>query len=310
MKNKIIKHWRIYLGLTVSVLAILFIIFQWNAILRSLQAVSNANWVYVTISFIVFATTVIAAATIVYILKLAPISYKNTVIVQTTGLFLGRVTPANVGSLAAMGRYLVLNKHSIVQSGTVLAAAAFATFVGNMLLSIFALILNWKTIELGSIKIPPFIIFILIIVVAIVAVVLLIFPKIRNKITKSIKEVKTTILAYSHKPKALVAAVILGALLTLGFALTMMLVAYSLDVKLSIFAAIVTVSLGSLGVAVTPLPGGAVGAEAALAATLIQFGVSAEQALAIALVYRFVTFWLPLLPGYIASQYSLNKKII
>jgi uncharacterized protein (TIRG00374 family) len=91
---------------------------------------------------------------------------------------------------------------------------------------------------------------------------------------------------------------------------TMLLVAYSFGVELTMFAAIITISLGSLGVAVTPLPGGAVGAEAAIAATLVQFGVSADLAIAIALVYRAVTFWVPLLPGFIASQYALKKEYL
>jgi uncharacterized membrane protein YbhN (UPF0104 family) len=43
---------------------------------------------------------------------------------------------------------------------------------------------------------------------------------------------------------------------------------------------------------------------------MVQFGVSADIALAIAFVYRFVIFWLPLIPGYIASQYSLKKELL
>lgn len=310
MINKFKAHRRVYVGILVSVLAIIFVIWQRDSILRSLKALTQADWAYVGLATATFAFTIVFAATIVYILKMHNMAYKNTLLVQTSGLFLGRVTPANVGSLAAMGRYLVLQKHSIVQAGTVLAASAVVTFLGNMVITLFALVANWQNINFGALSIPPFILVIFGVFALVIFLVLIIFSSLRSKIKSSFLEVINTLKAYSHKPKSIILAILFGALLTFSFALTMILIAYSLDVKLSIFAAIITVSLGSLGVAVTPLPGGAVGSEAALAATLVQFGVSAEQALAIALVYRFVTFWMPLLPGYIASQYALSKKII
>ena len=310
MKLKFINHWRTYLAILFSVVALIFITWQRDAIARSIKALSLADWKYVALSLLTFVITVFIASSIVYALRLKPLKYKHTILVQTAGLFLGRISPANSGSLAATGRFLVLQKHTILQAGTVLAAAALATFLGNILITLIALMASWQNINLGSLKLPPFIIIMFLIIITVLVLVLIFFNKLRTRAINALKEVVNTLKAYSHNPKKVVIAILLGSCLTLFFALTMMLIAYSLDIKLSLFSAIIITSLGSLGVAVTPLPGGAVGAEAALAATLVQFGVPAEQALAIALVYRFVTFWLPLLPGYIASQYALNKKII
>ena len=92
--------------------------------------------------------------------------------------------------------------------------------------------------------------------------------------------------------------------------LSLWLVAKSLGVNISPLAAIVTLSIGTVGAAVTPLPGGVIGAEAALVAALTQFGISTEQALAIAVLYRSVTYWLPILPGYIATQIAFKLKYL
>jgi uncharacterized protein (TIRG00374 family) len=146
--------------------------------------------------------------------------------------------------------------------------------------------------------------------VALICLILLSISNIRLRVKKVLDDVLETLRHYTHRKKSIALAILFGAVVTFCFALTLMLVAKSLGVNISLFAAIVTVSLGSLGVAVTPLPGGVVGAEAALAATLAQFGVAADIALAIAFVYRFVIFWLPLVPGYIASQYSLKKELL
>jgi uncharacterized protein (TIRG00374 family) len=230
-------------------------------------------------------------------------------IVQTSTLFLGRITPASVGGLAAMGRLLFTQGHTVVQSGTVVAAGGFATFIGNVVLTIVAFVLSISTINLNTIQIPTFIIYVAI-GVAIIVCILLTIKTIRAKVIATLKEIVDTLRNYEKRKSSVMYAIIFGAVVTLCFSLTLMLAAKSLGVDLSLFAAIITVSLGSLGVAVTPLPGGVVGAEAALAATMAQFGVQADVALAIAFVYRFVIFWLPLLPGYIASQYALKKELL
>jgi uncharacterized membrane protein YbhN (UPF0104 family) len=311
MTKKIRKtNWRIIAGAVVSVVALLFVYFQWNTIKRSIEALQSANWFFVMLAIIVYSGTVFAAAGVIWNLKLIDkMTYKSILLVQTATLFLGRITPASIGGLAAMGRVLFTQGHSVVQSGTVVGAGGIATFFGNVILSVGAFLLAFNTIKLNTISVPPFIIYVLAGVLT-VALISLFFKKIRGLFIKTYKDVVYTLANYRHKKRSVLYAILLGAIVTLCFSLTLMLVAKSLDVNISLFAAIITVSLGSLGVAVTPLPGGVVGAEAALAATMVQFGVSADIALAIAFVYRFVIFWLPLIPGYIASQYSLKKELL
>ena len=312
MAKKAVKklNWRIIIGAAVSVMAIFFVYFQRNTIIKSIEALGEANWAYVLAAIGVYSLTVLAAAALIYQLRLVEkIRYSSILIVQTSTLFLGRITPASVGGLAAMGRVLFTQGHTVVQSGTVVAAGGVATFVGNVLLTAFALLMSLNSVKLDTLKMPTFIIYIVMgIVFAVVC--LLLVKKIRLKIIKMFKEVIETLKNYEHKKKSVALAIMYGAIVTLCFSLTIMLVAKSLGVDLSLFAAIITVSLGSLGVAVTPLPGGVVGAEAALAATMVQFGLPSDVALAIAFVYRFVIFWLPLLPGYIASQFALKKQLL
>ena len=49
-----------------------------------------------------------------------------------------------------------------------------------------------------------------------------------------------------------------------------------------------------------PLPGGVGGVEGGMIAALVGFGVDAGQAVVAVLLYRGVTFWLPMIPGVIA----------
>jgi uncharacterized membrane protein YbhN (UPF0104 family) len=303
-------NWRAIAGVVVSIAAVIFVYLQWDTIKKSLEALQRADWLFVIMAIAVYTMTIIAAAAVIYNLRLVQkLKYTQLLLVQTATLFLGRITPASVGGLAAMARVLFTQGHTVVQSGTVVAAAGIATFLGNIILAAIALLLSFQSAQLSDIKIPGFIIYVAV-AAAIVVGILLCIKNIRSRVKKIIDDVFETLRYYQHRKKSILLAILFGAIVTFCFAVTLMLVAKSLDVNISLFAAIVTVSLGSLGVAVTPLPGGVVGAEAALAATLTQFGVAAEVALAIAFVYRFVIFWLPLVPGYIASQYSLKKELL
>jgi undecaprenyl-diphosphatase len=76
----------------------------------------------------------------------------------------------------------------------------------------------------------------------------------------------------------------------------------SLNIHANWPLALLAVSAGSLGSGLAPTPGGLGGAEAGIAAVLVGFSVPPSDAAAAALIYRGITYWLPLLPGYIALR--------
>jgi len=55
-----------------------------------------------------------------------------------------------------------------------------------------------------------------------------------------------------------------------------------------------------------PTPGGIGAAEAALIAGLTAFGLAVEVAVPAVFLYRFATFWLPILPGWLAVRHLLR----
>jgi uncharacterized protein (TIRG00374 family) len=57
-----------------------------------------------------------------------------------------------------------------------------------------------------------------------------------------------------------------------------------------------------------PMPGGVGGVEGGMIAALAGFGVDAGQAVVAVLLFRAVTFWLPMIPGVIA-YFQLRKTV-
>lgn len=63
-------------------------------------------------------------------------------------------------------------------------------------------------------------------------------------------------------------------------------------------------TLGSLA----PTPGGLGAVEAVLVAALIAGGLPAGTAISVTLLYRLVTFWLPVLPGWLSLNYLTRRE--
>jgi len=57
-----------------------------------------------------------------------------------------------------------------------------------------------------------------------------------------------------------------------------------------------------------PTPGGVGGVEAALTAALTTAGVDAAAAASIVLLFRLVTFWLPVVPGWVLLRRVKAKQ--
>lgn len=308
MKQFFVKRWRLLLGIAVSVLAVVFVVTQWASIQRSLDVLARAQWQWVVLAVCAHVCSILFAALVYVFVSLKPISYVRLAVAQTSSLFTARVTPAGLGGMATMVRVLITSKQTAIQAGAAFSANAIVTFLGNVVLIGIALVLTGKG-AVSAFKIPVFV-WIFPIILVVIALVVWFVPKLHNLVVNKVNEILKTLAGYRHRKLKLFFGFLSGLMVTCCYMLSLWLVAKSLGVNISPLAAIVTLSIGTVGAAVTPLPGGVIGAEAALVAALTQFGISTEQALAIAVLYRFVTYWLPILPGYVATQIAFKLKYL
>ena len=77
------------------------------------------------------------------------------------------------------------------------------------------------------------------------------------------------------------------------------------------FAAVGAVYLAGSAVArAAPTPGGIGAVEAALIAGLVSVGLDKETAVPTVLLFRLASFWLPVLPGWIAFERLSRRDLI
>jgi uncharacterized protein (TIRG00374 family) len=98
--------------------------------------------------------------------------------------------------------------------------------------------------------------------------------------------------------------------ITACYAAVLYFAIHALGGEATVLQTFIVLTAGVAAASVTPTPGGIGGAEAGLVAGLTSIGIPADLGLSIALVYRFVTFWLPILPGFIAFQIALKRNVL
>jgi uncharacterized protein (TIRG00374 family) len=142
------------------------------------------------------------------------------------------------------------------------------------------------------------------------ALVVVLAGPLRQKAVRVLRNIAGNFLRYRQRPLKLAGALAAALVLTLLYAAALYFSMKSLGWDLSA-AQVFLVYIGSVVVAtITPTPGGLVGAEAALTAGFLAYGLPASVGLAIALVYRLITYWLPLVVGFVIFQTLTHKKII
>lgn len=88
--------------------------------------------------------------------------------------------------------------------------------------------------------------------------------------------------------------------------LTLSAIMRSLGIEGNLTISFVALVIASVAGTIAFLPGGVGGFEAGSIAILILFGMPAEAAIAVTIVFRILSLWIPLIPGTILAKKDLN----
>jgi uncharacterized membrane protein YbhN (UPF0104 family) len=108
------------------------------------------------------------------------------------------------------------------------------------------------------------------------------------------------------------AAALLGtsAGLPISYALALAVSAKAFGADASLVDVFAVYLGGTAVAAASPTPGNVGAVEVALSAGLVAVGVPSGAAVAAVLLYRLLTFWLPLAPGFVAFRYLQTRQYI
>lgn len=248
-------------------------------------------------------TFVLAASSYSFLVfRRAPL--KELLLIELAASCVNRLVPSGLGGLGLHGLYLHRRSHTTAQATAIVSINNLLGMIIHMSLlagvvltgSVRGLQLGWS-IKQGWIAAG----------IGLVPVLLILMPRVRVLVLRFLRNVLHSLLHYRREPHRLVYAGLALLSLTLLHVSILYLASVGIGVQLDVVALFVVYSMGVLVGAVVPTPGGLAGVEAGLVGGFMAYGVSSTTAIAIALAFRFVTYWLPILPGALAL-YVVNRK--
>ncbi|MDP9351814.1 MAG: flippase-like domain-containing protein [Chloroflexota bacterium] len=239
-----------------------------------------------------------------------PLAFGRTVTVQVAAMFVAQLTPQGIGGMGLNGRYLEregVERPAAVGAVTLNLAAGAVVHVLALVL-VLALLGRSTAGYLDRLHGWP--VWCLLILAVVLTGSVLYARSRRFGVPSSVYLAVHSVQQVLRRPPRAVALFGGSAGITGAYALTLALTlsAYGVDVSpLQVLA----IYLGSAAVgALMPTPGGLGAMEGALIAGLTTLGVAFAPALAAVSTFRLLTYWLPILPGFVAFRYLQQRRVI
>lgn len=290
------------------VMAVIFLVAVWTLLARMnfeevSDAVAEANAWWILGALIFSLATYVGAGIILVAFTPERLSLWRSTEVHLASSVVALVAPAGVGGAAINLRFLTRKG---VPTAVGVATVALVQVVQFLVTLVLLVILAATTGQSTGLTLPSgWVLLGAVLLAAIVAIVLAV-PQARawiwEKIEPTYRQVQPRLVWVLSNPIRLLAGVGGSVLLSLSYILAFgaSLWAFGLSLPFSVLA--ITYFASNTVGSVVPSPGGIGPVEFALTAGLITAGIPSGTALSAAIVYRLVTFWIPIPVGWLSLQ--------
>jgi uncharacterized protein (TIRG00374 family) len=274
--------------------------------------ISNADWRWFVVGVIASAASYVAAAMMVIGFVPERLRLGRTVLVQLAASFVKLVAPAAVGGIALNTRYL---QRSGVPAGQAAASVGASQLTGMGLHLAMLLLLGSITGIHGGPSLPPSrIIIIALLTAAVLAVVVFAVGPLRRLVASRtaalFSGVVPRLLDVLQSPKKIATGIGGSLLITVTFVACLSASVHAFGGTMNLTTLAVVFLTGNALGSAAPTPGGLGAVEGALSLGLTLAGLPAGTATSAVLMYRLLTFWLPVLPGWAAFSHLQREGMI
>ncbi|MCC3651837.1 flippase-like domain-containing protein [Streptomyces sp. S07_1.15] len=276
------------------------------------DVVAEARWGWVAAALLFAALSYLGATLNLLGFVSEKVPFLRTVMAQVAGSFVKLVAPAAVGGVALNTRFL---QRAGVRPGLAVASVGASQLVGLglhiLLLATFGYLTGTERTPSLS---PSRTVIAGLLTAAVLTLIVTAVPVLRKFVSTRVRSlfagVVPRMLDIMQRPQKLLTGIGGTLLMQLAFVMCLDASIRAFGGELS-YASIAVVFLAgnALGSA-APTPGGVGAVEAALTLGLIAAGLPKEIATPAVLLFRLMTFWLPVLPGWFAFTQLTRKAAI
>lgn len=266
------------------------------------SALETSDWRWAAVSFALGLATYVGAGLAFAAFAPVGVSLWVGTLVHAAGAFVSMVAPAGVGSAALNLRLLV--KRGV--SGPLAVATAALTQVMQFVVTVLLLLGIWAisgSNELALVT-PGRGTLLVFGVVAVLAAGAMLVPRLRRRVARTTSEtLRQTWPRLSQvlgHPGRMGLAALGSAVVTLGYVLAFGACLEAFGVHLDLVATALIYLVGNAAGSLVPSPGGIGTIELTLIAGLTAAGVNAGVAASVVILFRALTFWLPIPLGWLA----------
>ncbi|WP_079277528.1 lysylphosphatidylglycerol synthase domain-containing protein [Streptomyces sp. CB03234] len=304
---------RTLISLIAGAIAAYFLISQIAKASLSVSTFAQADWAWVAMALLFSALSYVAAA--MSLLGFVPerVPFGRTVVAQVAGSFVKIVAPAAVGGVALNTRFL---QRSGVRPGLAVASVGASQLFGLGAHILLLLAFGYLT---GTEKTQDFTpsrtVIAGLLTVAVLVLVVTAIPALRKFVSTRLRSlfagVVPRMLDVLQRPMKLLTGIGGMLLLTGAFVLCLdaSIRAFSDGEQPLSYASLAVVFLAGNAIgSAAPTPGGVGAVEGALTVGLVAVGgLPTEVAAPAVLLYRLMTLWLPVLPGWFSFNFLTRK---
>ncbi len=295
---------RTLITLVASVVAVYLLVGQLDRVKLG-GLLRHADWRWTAVALVLSAASYLGAALSVSGFVLERLSLLRTVLAQLAASFVTLVTPAAVGGVALNLRYLRRARVAPADAAASLGVSQLIAFALHIsLLLVFAALAGASHTK--SLR-PPGWVYIVLAAVVAAALIVLAVPGgrrlLRSRLAPALGQVIPRLLDIAQRPAKLAEGVGGALLLTTAYVLCLEACVLALGGSVAIVSVAFVYLTGSAIGSVVPTPGGLGAVEAALTAGLTAAGLPGITAVSAVLLFRTLTFWLPVPLGWAALSY-------
>jgi len=263
---------------------------------------ANLRWIAAGVvasglSYVGAATGMVGAVPVR--LRLGPV-----MVAQVASSFTNRVTPAKVGGMATNVRYLQKQNITLTMAASAVGLNTVAGTIVHVALLVVAGIAAGNSSEIHlptpDVRVAAGVV----VGVILLSGVSMLVPVGRKLLTKylvpAVRAAVSSVAVIARTPSKVAALFIGSMIVTTAYTVGMIAALYAFGADLPVASAAFVYLIGSAVSTAAPTPGGLGATEAALVAGYTAVGIAGSTAFAAVLLFRLVTFWLPILPGWLA----------
>lgn len=304
------SHARFLLWTLGGLFAAYLLVPQAGGLAQAVEALGAVSWSWMAFAALI-ATMIFPMAALAQMGATdRSLSFRRTTAVQLAASFVAQLTPQGLGGAGVNERYL--ERAGVARAaaiGAVTLNMAAGAVVHVILLTIVGLIVGG--VGIGEMQLPSvhWVLFALLSIGTVLAVVLGSSWG-RRRLVAPAWSVARSMAGVLRSPAR--AAQLFGgsAGVTASYALTLAVTVQAFGTDAPVLG-LIAVYLGGAAVgSLIPTPGGLGAIEAALVAGVTALGVALGPAVAAVSVFRLLTFWLPMAPGFVAFHYLQRRQVL